>query len=674
MDAILKLLFEASIRSIVIAIAVGCVLRVMRVKSPAVAHRAWVGVLLIMLILPVVSLWAPRMPIPLLSAPSTRQETGKMPAATSYSFPMRGLASWGRDQETQSFSSELPQTDSTTKPPVFMPEILPAVLIVYVIGCCFFLFRLLTGMFLSYKLMRNAQCHDRGFYLSQCTVPLTVGFFRTRILLPLDSNGWSFEKLHAVLSHEEEHQRRRDPLIAWLALLNRCIYWFHPLAWCLCSRLAALAEQACDEEVLSKGHTSSAYAGYLLEFAGLIKQKGVLVEFPGSPFHGSKLALRIRRILSAGRTPVISPVRLMAITALCAVAILAPAIGELTRAHAAPPILNRKPLTVSSDGNESLSSIQSRVEAVLSNQSAEPTVQQRTVPDSIVTTADEALLEKGSEYLKKGEYTKARLAYQTFIKAHIMEIMLENLASIGHFTRTDPSHDERKTQSPLQDMVLEAEFAIADSYYDEGGVQNLLKAMSAYDFILRIFPANPKAEEAWTKALKTMNRFLEYPYNDNAPIVHRFKVMVEEHLALANFETAQFYAEKGNHAAAIIRLKRIIDYNHKFSRMDDVKRLYEALTVNPDQFMAPAKPAPHKDGKGSAVGGIPGGVPDKDTVPSSPVVTFEKGNTPTIEALLAQKKALLEQYQSKFTSRHPNVIRLQHEVAYLEKEAAAQKK
>jgi outer membrane protein assembly factor BamD (BamD/ComL family) len=341
----------------------------------------------------------------------------------------------------------------------------------------------------------------------------------------------------------------------------------------------------------------------------------VLVELPGSPFHGSKLALRIHRILSAGRTPVISPVRLMAITALCAVAILAPAIGELTHAHAGPPILNRKPLTVSSDRNESLSPIHVRVEATPINQSILPNWQQKTPSDlAVVTDEDKALLEKGSNYLKKEQYSEARLAYQTFINTHTMESLSDDVKNRFHFTK-----------NPLHVLELEARFAIADSYYNEGGAQNLIQATMAYGYIFAFFPAYSQTEDAKIKALKTMNRFLnEYPDNDYAPIVHEYKVEVEEHLALADFEVAQFYAEKGNWASAIIRLKRIIDNYLEFSRMDEVKRLYEALTVDPDQFMAPAKPT-----------------------------TFEKGNTPTIEALLTQKKALLEQISPSLHSGIP---------------------
>jgi hypothetical protein len=59
---------ESAARAIVIAAATALVLWIMRVKSAAIRHRAWMGVLVTMLLLPFISAWAPRIAIPLLSA------------------------------------------------------------------------------------------------------------------------------------------------------------------------------------------------------------------------------------------------------------------------------------------------------------------------------------------------------------------------------------------------------------------------------------------------------------------------------------------------------------------------------------------------------------------------------------------------------------------------------
>ena len=42
--------------------------------------------------------------------------------------------------------------------------------------------------------------------------------------------------------------------MALLTLINRAVFWFHPLAWWLRRRIATLSEQACDAVVVSGGH------------------------------------------------------------------------------------------------------------------------------------------------------------------------------------------------------------------------------------------------------------------------------------------------------------------------------------------------------------------------------------------------------------------------------------
>jgi len=95
------------------------------------------------------------------------------------------------------------------------------------------------------------------------------------------------------------------------------------------------------------------------------------------------------------------------------------------------------------------------------------------------------------EYLKTSQYIRARLAFQTLINLY-----------------------------PDSKRAADAYFAMGDSFYDEGGTENLLQAWDCYR---------------------------------NA-----------------------IYASKGNYAAAIPRLKRIIDNYPNFSHYAEAKQLYEA--------------------------------------------------------------------------------------------------
>src|ERR1035441_8349332 len=111
-------------------------------------------------------------------------------------------------------------------------------------------------MFLARKLLATARSiafsgANRVYESERVRVPVTVGWLRPGVLLPLEWRKWDREKLDAVLAHEGAHVRRRDGLVAALAGVNRCVLWFHPLAWILERKLAQLAEQACDESTVA---------------------------------------------------------------------------------------------------------------------------------------------------------------------------------------------------------------------------------------------------------------------------------------------------------------------------------------------------------------------------------------------------------------------------------------
>ena len=98
------------------------------------------------------------------------------------------------------------------------------------------------------------------------SVPVTVGAFRSTILLPAGWREWDDAKLDAVIAHEVSHVTRRDALTQRLSLLHRAVFWFSPLAWWLNRHLANLAEQASDEAALSCGADRTDYARTLLGF------------------------------------------------------------------------------------------------------------------------------------------------------------------------------------------------------------------------------------------------------------------------------------------------------------------------------------------------------------------------------------------------------------------------
>ncbi len=490
METILEILGESSVRAIVIAFATAVVLWALRVKSPVICHRAWTGVLVAMLSLPLFSIWAPRITIPVLPA-------------TSFSAFARQPAIVAEHSQAP-LSSITAAKSSVPKPSTQRSQAKPAALrmnmrqvagILYLAGFCVFAFRLLAGMLLSRRLGRGAS-QDEGFiYSSECTIPITVGVWRARIFLPAESKNWDQDKLGAILTHEKEHMRRHDPLVGWIALLNRGIYWFNPLAWWLCARLSALAEQACDEAVLARGHDCGVYASHLLEFARSVKSRGALATVWFPSLYGSTLARRIRRIMSSGVTPAISPIRTTLVAILWTAAAVAAISFELLPVHAAAPL------------DLAVASRPSMAEPPEMTAPLSPSAQaDASIPITrSVVPPDNTLYETGMEYLKQRQYINARLAYQTLIS----------------------TYPESRLHAP-------ALLAIADSFNEEGGTENLIQALEKYRDFVFFFPADPKRDDAYRKFFSIRMKLMQ-PENGqslNRGQMLKTKAMIESYISL----------------------------------------------------------------------------------------------------------------------------------------------
>ena len=136
------------------------------------------------------------------------------------------------------------------------------------------------------------------------TAPVTVGFFRPAIVLPSGWRRWPDSTLLAVLAHEGAHAARRDPLVAGLASVNLCLFWFHPLAWWLRRTLSLTAEQVCDEAALRTVGAPRGYIDVLRSMAVVVRARGGCYVWEGAGMNGSPLlARRIEhiRLLRRGR-------------------------------------------------------------------------------------------------------------------------------------------------------------------------------------------------------------------------------------------------------------------------------------------------------------------------------------------------------------------------------------
>lgn len=313
MNSLSQLALEASLRAAALAGCVGIILAVARVGSAAVRHAAWTAVLLAMLIMPLLPRLTPEVPVP-IALHAVAEQPASVPAPPMLaSAPVR---------------SGLATVTATVRPaePVPPPRasIWPiAALTLYVLGVLFQMTRLLIGWRASRRLVGQAACPALpGFSQSPAVaVPLTLGVLWPRIVLPAAWPTWPEAKLQAVLAHESAHVRRRDPLVAFAASVNRCVFWFHPLAWWLERQLAATAEQACDEAAVAAVGQTQAYAEVLLDMADAVRRRGGRLAWQGVAMDGAALEHRIDRILRGDLARRTSPFRKAAVAVACAGAI-----------------------------------------------------------------------------------------------------------------------------------------------------------------------------------------------------------------------------------------------------------------------------------------------------------------------------------------------------------------
>lgn len=150
-------------------------------------------------------------------------------------------------------------------------------------------------------------------------------------------------------------------------------------------------------------------------------------------------------------------------------------------------------------------------------------------PQESAVTPDETLYETGMKYLENDQYEKARIALQSLINSY-----------------------------PDSEMTAEAYFAVGDTYYEEGGTENLQQAIKQYSDFIKFFPVHPKAMDAqfriisskmkmmgapdrdrlytlrfeWEYMLRIereMRNFIElFPNSENAPLIRQWLERVQE--------------------------------------------------------------------------------------------------------------------------------------------------
>jgi beta-lactamase regulating signal transducer with metallopeptidase domain len=294
MTSFLRVLADASIRINVVALAVGIAMMLARIRSSSVRHQAWLVVLCAMLSMPILPHVTPRVGIPIAAGPGA--EVGNAAAADTGPIGMKPPGDLSPMPVAAAASPEQVETDRAAWPAILLG--------VYAVGVTAFLCRLLAGWLLARRVLgasRRISVQNTLVYESaQVSTPMTIGLRVRKILLPVYWSEWSEDKVRAVLAHELAHVERRDTITSFAAHLNRCLFWFHPLAWWLQRQLALTAEQACDDAGVSAIGGSRHYAEVLLDMAEAVHRRGNRMVCQGVGVDGTGLlGRRIDRILRA---------------------------------------------------------------------------------------------------------------------------------------------------------------------------------------------------------------------------------------------------------------------------------------------------------------------------------------------------------------------------------------
>jgi uncharacterized protein (TIGR03435 family) len=245
-------LADVSVRSILLALFASVVVWFLaRRSTAALQHAVWTSVVCGMLALLAFGQVLPRLPLRLPHRATARASAIQQPAPPAIAQPV---------------ATESPLPAKASK------SIDWSVLAAYAYGAVAlaFLAHLAIGMLFARRLLAGARAvpeHNGVYESERVAVPVAGGWLHPRILLPPEWREWPSEKLDAVLTHERAHVQRHDGLVAALAGVNRCLFWFHPLAWMLEGKLAELAERACDEFCVAILGDCKSYARLLLEMA-----------------------------------------------------------------------------------------------------------------------------------------------------------------------------------------------------------------------------------------------------------------------------------------------------------------------------------------------------------------------------------------------------------------------
>src|SRR5262249_24555589 len=152
--------------------------------------------------------------------------------------------------------------------------------------------------------------------------PGIYGFLRPTLVLPAGiAATLDQEQLRSVIEHEIQHLERWDNLTAIVQMVVEALFWFHPLAWWVGSRLLAEREFACDEAVMAMGVAPETYASAILKVCQFYV---VPPAAEAAGVAGSNLKARIVSIMRNLQPRALTSTQLLALSAVAGFIVIGP--------------------------------------------------------------------------------------------------------------------------------------------------------------------------------------------------------------------------------------------------------------------------------------------------------------------------------------------------------------
>jgi beta-lactamase regulating signal transducer with metallopeptidase domain len=254
-----------------------------RRRSAALRHLILNAALCGLFLVPLIAATTPPLRAPLVP---------RTPGMAEYvsDAPLPDSVGAGADMSNANVSGEASYTsDATGRQQVIssINNLRAGVFLVWMLGAVWVLLRFSLGVLTVRNLVRRSTPMDADAVnlssilanvprLRIClggAIPLTYGWPRPVLVLPVDFMEWPEDRRGSVVRHELAHIMRRDWLAHFAAQVTCALYWFNPLVWMLARRAAAEAEHACDDWVLLSGVAPTDYAEHLLAVARTLKRR-----------------------------------------------------------------------------------------------------------------------------------------------------------------------------------------------------------------------------------------------------------------------------------------------------------------------------------------------------------------------------------------------------------------